>query len=56
MFYLPRYGFSVRKHNGEWVLVCRQPTDAIATTPEQIAAVESWAARNRVKYRSPPSG
>ena len=51
MFYLPRYGFSVTKHNGTWVLVCRQPNHAIATTPEQIAAVESWAVRNRAKYR-----
>lgn len=49
-YYLPQYSFSVRMQGGAWVLCCRNASDAIATTPELVAAVESWATRNRQKY------
>lgn len=51
-YYLDRYNWSVRKHNGQWCMFARQPEDRPARTSEQIQAVEAWARSNRDKYQS----
>lgn len=53
-YYLPKFNWSVRHHNGQWCLFTRLPSDQVATTPDQILAVQLWADSNRQKFTVMP--
>jgi len=51
-YYLDGYNFSIRLHNGQWVMFCRKTTDKPCETPEQVQAYFGWVASNKRKNES----
>jgi hypothetical protein len=49
--YLPQYNWAIEMGNGGGKMFNRSHRDRVAITPDELAAVQDQAARNRLKYQ-----